>query len=116
MSNPLQIVCLFSLAALFLTQLSLLLNPEYLDNWYWIVLLSLPLLLPLKGFIVNNLYTYKWAGFLTLLYFCIGISELFSNPEIRLYAYLTTGLSTILFISVIYYTRWLRLQQSGSNS
>lgn len=116
MSHPLKIVCLCSLVALLFTQLSLLLKAEYLNNWYWIVLLSLPLLLPLKGFITNKLYTYKWAGFLTLFYFCIGISELFSNPEIRVYAYLTTGLSTILFISVIYYTRWLRLQQSGSKS
>ena len=116
MSHPLKIVCLFSLVALFSTQLSLLLKAGYSDNWHWIVLLSLPLLLPLKGFIGNNLYTYKWAGFLTLFYFCIGISELVSNPEVRVYAYLTTGLSIILFISVIYYTRWLRLQQPGSNS
>ena len=116
MSHPLKLVCVFCLVALLLTQLSLLLKPGYLNNWYWIVLLSLPLLLPLKGFIANRLYTYKWAGFLTLCYFCIGISELFSNPELRVYAYLTTILSTILFLSVIYYTRWLRLQQSASNS
>ena len=89
-----------------------MLIPGYLDRWYWVVLLSIPLLLPLKGFIGNNLYTYKWTGFLTLFYFCVGISELVSNPEIRFYAYFTTTLSTILFVSVIYYTRWLRLQQS----
>lgn len=116
MSHPLKIVCLSCLVALLLTQLSLLLKAEYLNNWFWVVLLSLPLLLPLRGFITNKLYTYKWAGFLTLFYFCIGISELFSNPELHLYAYLTTVLSTILFLSVIYYTRWLRLQQSDSNS
>lgn len=115
MSHPLKIVCLLSLVALFLTQLGLLLKTGYLSNWHWIVLLSLPLLLPLKGFIGNNLYTYKWAGFLTLFYFCVGISELFANPELRIYASLTTGLSTILFLSVIYYARWLRLQQSGSS-
>lgn len=115
MNHPLKIVCLLALTALFATQLSLLLRTEYLNNWYWILLLSLPLLLPLKGFIGNNLYTYKWAGFLTLFYFCIGVSELVSNPELRVYGYLTTTLSTILFISVIYYTRWLRQQQSGTN-
>jgi uncharacterized membrane protein len=67
------------------------------------------LLLPMKGLIVNRLYTYKWIGFLALFYFCVGISELVTNPALRLYSYLTTMLSIVLFIASIYYTRYLRL-------
>lgn len=110
MTNPLKHLCVLSLLGLFLTQLSLLLIPDDAIKWYWVALLSLPLLLPLKGFIKNHLYTYKWAGFLTLFYFCVGISELISNPDLRVYAYLTTVLSIILFLSDIYYTRWLRIK------
>ena len=115
MTHPLRHVCLSALIALLLTQLGLMLVPGYIKHWYWILLLSFPLVLPLKGFISNNLYTYKWTGFLTLLYFCIGISELVSNPQLRLYAYITTTLSTILFVSVIYYSRWLGIRQSGTS-
>lgn len=112
MTHPLKLICLTSLLGLFFAQLSLFLLPPGNINWYWVLLLSLPPLAPLKGFIRDHLYTYKWAGFLSLLYFCIGISELISNPEWRLYAYVTTLLSTSLFISDIYYARWLRLNQA----
>ncbi len=110
MIHPLKLVCLLSLTALFFTQIGLLLIPGTID-WYWILLLSLPLLAPLRGFIRDRLYTYKWAGFLTLFYFCVGISELVSNPGLQLYAYLTTILSVVLYLCDIYYIRWLRLRQ-----
>ena len=116
MAHPLKIVCLVSLIGLLATQLSLLVWPVSEIAWYWVLLLSLPLLLPLRGFIINHLYTYKWAGFLTLFYFCLGISELVSNPDLKVYAYLTTVLSTLLFISDIYYTRFLRLTRKQTPS
>lgn len=111
MTHPLKLVCLLSLISLFFTQLGLFLLPNGTIGWHWILLLSLPLLTPLHGFIYDNLYTYKWAGFLSLFYFCLGISELVANPDWRVYAYLTTLLSTSLFLSDIYYTRWLGLKQ-----
>jgi len=116
MTHPLKIICLVSLCGLLATQLSLLVLPASGIDWYWIMLLSLPLLLPLPGFIKDQLYTYKWAGFLTLFYFCLGISELVSNPNLKVYAYLTTVLSTSLFISDIYYTRFLRLTQKQTST
>ena len=111
MAHPLKIVCLTSLTGLLITQLSLIILPISSLAWYWALLLSLPLILPLSGFIKDRLYTYKWAGFLTLFYFCLGISELVSNPDLKIYAYLTTLLSTTLFIGDIYYTRYLSLTQ-----
>ena len=77
---------------------------------YWSLLLALPLLLPLRGLVADRRYTYKWIGFLTLLYFCVGVSELLSNPQLRVYALGTIIASNLLFLSSIYYARYLRLQ------
>ena len=74
---------------------------------YWLALLALPLAIPLNGMLRDRRYTYKWVGFLALLYFCIGISELFSNPELRVYGFATTIASTLFFLAVIYYARYL---------
>ena len=93
-----------------MTQLGLLLMPANAISGYLIVLFSLPLFIPFTGFIKNNRYTYQWAGFLPLFYFCIGISELVSNQALQIYAYLTILFSTLLFFSTIYYTRRLRQQ------
>ncbi len=109
MTHPLQLICLTSLIGLLICQLSLFLSMQGSLSFYWALILSLPLLLPLKGLIVSRLYTYRWVGFLALFYFCVGISELVSNPALQLYAYLTTMLSIVLFIASIYYTRYLSL-------
>jgi uncharacterized membrane protein len=108
MPHPLKSICLVALSGLVFCQLSLFLIPVNPLDPYWIILLTLPLLLPYKGLISDRLYTYKWIGFLCLFYFSVGISELVSNPELKIYAYLTTIFSTVLFVSSIYYSRYLR--------
>jgi uncharacterized membrane protein len=80
---------------------------------YWLLALALPLLIPCKGLLGNQRYTYKWIGFLTLLYFCIGISELVSNPQLRLCGFGTSIASMLLFLASIYYARYLGLQRRG---
>jgi len=105
--HGLKITCLLSWLILLGLQLSL---PLFTDN-YWLLLLALPLLIPLRGLLGDRRYTYKWIGFLTLLYFCIGISELFSNPQLRLYGSATTIASTLLFLASIYYARYLGLRR-----
>lgn len=109
MPHPLKSSSLVALSGLLLSQLSLLLAPDISVDFYWIILLSLPLLLPYRGLVSDRLYTYKWIGFLCLFYFSVGISELVANPELRVYAFLTTLFSTVLFITSIYYARYLRL-------
>ncbi|MFT5663285.1 MAG: putative membrane protein [Gammaproteobacteria bacterium] len=107
MPHPLKIICLLTLPGLLITQASLFLIQENPVNTYWALIVTLPLLLPIKGFLSNTLYTYRWTGFLTLFYFCIGISELFSNPELKTYALCTAIFSTLLFLACIYYARFL---------
>ncbi len=107
-THPLKLISLASLGSLIMVQLGLLLWLNSDIKWIVSPLLVLPLLIPLTGFVKNRRYTYKWTGFLTLLYFSIGISEAFANPELRIYGGLTVCLSVVLFISSIYYSRYLR--------
>lgn len=107
--HPLKTICLLSWACLCLLQLSLLLPGLGIDI-YWVLLLGLPLLAPLRGLYRDQLYTYRWVGYLMLIYFCVGISELVSNPALRLYALGTTVASIALFLASIYYARYLSLR------
>jgi uncharacterized membrane protein len=88
-----------------------LLWPGFDVDYYWVVLLTVPLLFPIKGLLNDQRYTYKWVGFMTLIYFCVGISELVSNPQIRIYGFGTTLCSTLLYLSSIYYARYLGLRE-----
>lgn len=108
--HSLKIISLLSWAALLVLQIALPWMNEPQGN-YWLLLLVLPLLLPFKGLLDNQRYTYKWIGFLTLLYFCIGISELVSNPQLRIYGFGTSIASMLLFLASIYYARYLGLQR-----
>lgn len=104
--HPLKVVSLLSWGVLFAFQLGLL-WPVFNIDYYWALLLALPLLLPLNGLLRDRLYTYRWVGFLALVYFCIGISELISNLQLRTYGLGTTVSSTLLFLVSIYYARYL---------
>ena len=110
--HPFKLLCLFAWALLFGSQLYLLL-PVNSVAYYWVILLAAPLLLPLKGLIGDSRYTYKWVGFLILVYFCIGASELVVNPDLRLYGFGTTGGSLLLFLGSIYYARLLGRRDSN---
>lgn len=108
--HSLKIISLMSWASLLALQMALPWMTVLQGN-YWLLVLVLPLLIPFKGLLDNQLYTYKWIGFLTLLYFCIGISELVSNPQLRLYGFGTSVASMLLFLASIYYARYLGLQR-----
>ena len=108
-THPLKLISLISIVALIGCQLGLIF---WLDNDYRYFIsgiLSVPLLFPLKGLFSNKRYTFKWTGFLTMLYFSIGVSESFANPDLQIYGALNILLSGILFVSSIYYSRYLRI-------
>ena len=45
-----------------------------------------------------------------MAYFCLGISELMFNADLRVYGFGTTVSSMLLFMASIYYARYLKLQ------
>ncbi len=102
--HPLKITVLLSWVVLVLAQLSLLI---LVDHPAWAIVATVPLILPIVGLFKDRLYTYKWFGFVTLIYFCIGISELIANPALRIYALVTLVCSIVLLFGSIYYVRYL---------
>ena len=102
--HPLKAASLILWFALLAFQASLL-WPGSAVSYYWSLPLFVVLLLPLPGLIAGRTYTYRWIGFLALLYFCVGISELMANPGLRIYALGTTVCSTLLFFATIYFAR-----------
>ena len=80
--QTLKLIALLAWSGLLLCQLSLLM-PALSISYYWSLPLIAGLLLPLRGLVTDRLYTYRWTGFMALVYFCIGISELAANPALR---------------------------------
>ena len=102
----LKVATLVSWSILLVCQLSLLL-PSLAVSYYWSLPLIAALLIPLRGLLSDRLYTYRWIGFMALVYLCVGISELAVNPALRVYGFGTTAASILLFLAVIYRARQL---------
>ncbi len=111
-THPLKLLTLISIAALIINQLSLIVTSEEEYRWWISAVLVLPLLFPLKGLWTDRRYTYKWTGFLPMLYFFIGVSEDFVASGSSFYGSVNILASGVLFIASMYYSRYLRHIQS----
>lgn len=107
--HPLKILSLLSITGLIINQLALVYWLDMELRYVLAAAVCLPLLIPLPGLIKSRRYTYKWTGFLTLPYFLAGVSEAFSNTDLRLYGILTLVFSLTLYVSSMYYSRFLRV-------
>ncbi len=106
--HPLKLIALAALFLLMLNQWSL----AFGDQHYWLAAgLTLPLLVPLKGLWRDRRYTWKWSGFLPMLYFSIGVSEAFADTGTRFYGMINIIVSGVLFLACIYYSRYLKSVQ-----
>lgn len=106
--HPLKLITLLSISILIVNQLSLALFTESRWRLALAFALALPLLIPLKGLWQDRRYTYKWTGFLPMLYFSIGVSEAFVAPGTGYYGTINILASGVLFIASMYYSRYLR--------
>ena len=72
----------------------------------------IPLLLPLRGFIKDNTYTYAWANFVVMLYFIHGLTMLWAAPDELIWVLLELVFASAMFIGCTYYARH-REQEQG---
>lgn len=72
----------------------------------WLALKVLPLLLPLRGVIRGEVYTYRWSTMLVLAYFAEGIVRAYAEarPASTL-AFIEIALAAIFFVAAITYVR-----------
>lgn len=89
----------------------LLLLVQVLDSWVtqvpWIIVMGkiLPLLIFLPGIIRDNLRSYLWLCFVSLLYFLVLVERLFAQPD-NILAILGMIAVVTLFICAMLYVRW----------
>ena len=65
----------------------------------------IPLLLPLRGIIKDNTYTYAWANFIVMLYFIHGLTMLWVAPDELIWVLLELVFASAMFIGCTYYAR-----------
>jgi uncharacterized membrane protein len=68
----------------------------------WLVLKTLPLLIPLRGIWKRDLYTMQWSSMMILLYFAEGIVRGMSDAGLSAtLGWIETGLTVAFFTCVI---------------
>jgi uncharacterized membrane protein len=71
-----------------------LLPPPLGTQSTWLAVAAcLPLLIPLKGLVRGNYRSMIWAGLLLMLYFAIGVMEVWVNPPQRVPAMVQVALA-----------------------
>lgn len=74
--------------------------PTSMPSLLAVGLASLPLLPPAIGLLLRRPNALFWGGLLSLLHFCHGVTELWSNPGVRWLAGAETALATALVLAI----------------
>ena len=72
-----------------------------LFTFLWIV----PLLLPMRGVLTGNPYTYAWASFILCLYLLHGLTLVYVSPDVLAFALIESVLISALLIGFPFYAR-----------
>jgi uncharacterized membrane protein len=80
------------------------------------LLVAAPLLLPLKGMLLGQIYTHRWGLFLAVAYFAHGVVEAYALPQERNYALVEIVTSLLWFAGAIAYVRCRRPREGGNGS
>jgi uncharacterized membrane protein len=108
-TNNLKIIALIGYFSLliFMPLWLLFLSPsDSLGTVTTLLFFTLPLLLPLKGLLQGNPYTYAWSNFIVLIYFLHSLTTLWVLPSDRLWASLELIFATTMFIGCSYYAKY----------
>lgn len=94
----------FSLLSITLVWNAWLAPSSHIPRSLVLLVLLIPLLLPLRGLLHGNPYTYAWTSFIALFYFMLGISNAAGDQQ-PIYAALQILASLSLFWGCVFYTR-----------
>lgn len=76
-----------------------------------LILKAVPLLLPLRGILKGNRYTYQWACMFILLYFTEGAVRAWADAGLSSRLAMTeVVLTLVFFFSTVFYARLTRSQ------
>lgn len=100
---------------------AVLLGTEMVDAWLyhlpptiWLAK-ALPLLIFLPGMLKDNLRSYIWLCFVSLLYFIALVERLFARPDSTLAALGMLAVVT-LFIAAMFFVRWRARELKASSA
>ena len=79
--------------------------PQRIPRALALVLLTLPLLLPLRGILHGRPYTHAWVLFIALGYFVLGVWHA-AAPAERLYGLILVTTSLMWFFGAMFYVRF----------
>lgn len=97
----------FGLLALIVNWFTWLAPPEKVPRSMILAALAIPLLFPLRGIIHSRRYTHQWIGFLSMLYFLIGVDVWYNRQATeQLLGMCMVILSLFLMVGSSMYARY----------
>jgi uncharacterized membrane protein len=82
----------------------------------WAIVLCIPLLLPLRGLLRGERYTYAWATLCVIPYFIVGTTESIADPRGRGWAAACLTISLALFAALIVFIRTAKKPASAAST
>ena len=84
--------------------------PVHLPVSLVLLIVTAPLLVPLRGLLQGRVRSHLWMAFLSLPYFVHGVGEAMANPMERWLGLAEIASSLLLFFSATLYARWTGAQ------
>ncbi len=94
----------FGLLILLLNWFTWLAPPASVPRALPLIVLTVPLLFPLRGLLHARTYTHAWVSLLALPYFAIGIDIAFNRSDQRLLGFALILFSLLLFVGSVFFS------------
>lgn len=91
---------------LFIPLWLIVLNPSSMSPWLSLTLFTLPLLLPMRGLLKGEPYTYAWSNFIIMIYFLHSLTTLWVSKSDLIWASIELILASIMFLAGSYYAKY----------
>ena len=83
-----------------------------MSPWVSLLFFTLPLLIPLKGLLKGDPYTFAWTNFIMMIFFLHSVTTLWVVSADRIWATIELVLTGIIFMAGTYYAKY-RGQELG---